>query len=82
MGNDKFSENKWKTIAIIFIVLFCLETFVLVWAATTGMSDLAREEECVMNVCGENHAYQYYPSTKFCYCYNEFGERIKEQLIK
>ncbi len=78
MGND----NKWKTIAIIFIVLFCLETFVFVWAITTGMSEITKEEECVMDVCSENHAYQYYPNIGMCYCYNEFGERIKEQVIK
>ncbi len=74
--------DNWKTIAIIFIVLCIFETSFLVWAFLTGSKDMTREEECIMNVCGENPAYQYYPSTQFCYCYDEDGERVKEQLMQ
>lgn len=74
-------NNKWKAIAIIFIVLFFLETSFLVWASVTGMNDMTRENECILDVCGESHAYQYYPDIKTCYCYDEYGERVKEKYL-
>ncbi len=66
-------NERWKTIAIIFICLFILETLVIVWFYNIGTESIENENECAYNICdvGNIHeAYAYDETNKICYCYN------------
>lgn len=75
--------NGWKITAIIFIILFILETlcFFLLWKAGTEM--IERENDCVFNVCGGEDFDEYYYDDleRFCYCYKNH-ELIHQEYIK
>ncbi len=77
--------NHWKTIAIIFIVLFVLETLILIWAISAGTSMINNENECSINICGEVEnavSYYYDEYEQICYCMDVDGETVKQQFIK
>ena len=78
-------SNHWKTIAIIFIVLFVLETIFLIWAFSAGTSMINNENECAINICGdveEAVSYYYDDYEQICYCMDADGETVKQQFIK
>lgn len=66
-------NNKWKTIAIIFIVLFILETLLMVNSYMIGDKIMDNEEICSYDVCSDYKSYYYDYTTDQCYCY-ENGE--------
>jgi hypothetical protein len=68
-------ENKWKTIAIIFIILFTLETTFLVWSTISYMKEEDLTYECFYDVCGDYYDALY--DNHYCTCYNEDYEEIK-----
>lgn len=61
--------NKWKAIAIIFIILFLLETTVLVFFYKVGTEAIEKEQECAYNICYDYDSYFYESYDKICYCY-------------
>ena len=73
--------TKWKTIAIIFIILFILETALIVWAVTTAIQDEEDEKHCIINVCANYPSYAYDPYTHICGCYDYSGELQKEVYV-
>jgi hypothetical protein len=74
-------KTGWKVIAIIFIILFILETSFLIFAFNLGTSIIENESECSINVCEDYLSYYYDTYTNMCYCY-ENHEVVKEQYIK
>ena len=82
-------KNKWRNIAIIFIILFALETIYLIWAFSIGNKDIIRENECIANVCGvtvdnpleEYDAYYYDTYTQMCECYKD-SELIHQEFMR
>lgn len=74
-------ENKWKTIAIIFIIITILETSILYWAWDTGTDIIENENECMYNICSEAETYIYYEYEQVCECYID-NEIIKSKYIK
>jgi len=69
-------NNKWKTIAIVFIILFALETSLWIWA----FWDLARDTEktniCYYDICGEYPDALYEDDICYCYEYDFFGDLV------
>ena len=61
--------NKWKVIAIIFIVLFILETIFLIWAWNYGTETIENEYECSVDICQDAEAFIYYEYEEVCDCY-------------
>ena len=69
----------WRAWAIVFLILFVLETAFIAWAWTTATEDIAKENECSINVCAEYSSYYY--ESGMCYCYDN-GEIVKEEYVK
>lgn len=66
--NTKTKVNKWKTIAIIFIILFTLETSLIIWGITLINEEEENINECYYNICnGYPDAYLF---ENVCYCYD------------
>ena len=68
----KQTNNKWKKIAITFIVLFVLETIMIITLANLGYDIEKKENECAINICEMDDRYEayYYDSYEdICYCY-------------
>ena len=64
-------SGAWRTAAIVFIILFLLQTFVIVYVMVEGEKILETEKQCQLNVCREYSAYYYASSDKMCYCYTD-----------
>ena len=80
----KQTNNKWKKIAITFIVLFVLETIMIITLANLGYNIEKKENECAINICGVDkgwyEAYYYEASEDRCYCY-ENNEIVYSRYI-
>jgi len=61
--------NGWKITAIVFIILFILETCFLIWAFNLGTQMIENENECAINVCNDYETYYYDDYNNMCYCY-------------
>jgi len=66
------NNNPWRVIAIVFIVLFALETISVICLYAIGSQALSNETECSVNVCGELNATSFYYDDfeQVCYCYS------------
>lgn len=82
--------NGWKLTAIIFIVLFVVETIFLVYAFNLGNSMIENENKCIVNVCGFDattglsdisDAFAYDEYNEICYCYKDDVLVKQEYLI-
>ncbi len=62
-------KNKWKIIAIIFIILFILETIFIVTIFKVGLDVQKEENICSINICSEYNSYHYDSINNICYCY-------------
>ena len=74
----------WKTIAIIFIVLFILETAWICLGWYILITEENKTNECYYNVCSDYPEATYESGVCTCYDYDLMGEFIpvKTQLIK
>ena len=63
--------NGWKLTAIIFIVLFILETVFFIGILSIGFSEIDKENQCIYNVCSSPiyNSYTYYDYEGICECY-------------
>lgn len=66
-------NNKWRTIAIIFIILFILETALIVWSINIAYSEEDNWNECLYNICGEYPDAYYQENVCECYDYDVLG---------
>ena len=75
--------NKWKVTAIIFIILFSLETLAVFYLYSIGEEVIAKENECMVNVCGDDiyDAWLYDRYDEICYCYTNH-EITHQEYIK
>lgn len=72
--------NSWKVTAIIFIILFTLESLFLIYAWNIGTKAIEREYECGINICADYQSYWYDDVTLMCYCYDK-GEIAKQEYL-
>ncbi len=77
--------NGWKVTAIIFIVLFILETIsfsgLILWGVALVNKEYEKETECIYNVCSGAEEYIYDEYYEICECYID-GELIKSEYMK
>jgi len=71
--------NIWKVLAIIFIVLFVLETAFMIYAVTIAVQDENKTLECYYDVCSD-YPDAYYED-KVCSCYDENSNLVKQEVI-
>lgn len=74
-------KNKWKTIAIIFIILFVLETLIVGIVFGIGNDIIEKERKCAYEVCEGSDFYKYDMNKEACYCYNSVGEMYKVKIL-
>ena len=77
-------NESWKTIAIIFICLFILETLTIIWLWSLGIEVIENQNECAYNICevGEVYdAYAYDEYSKICYCYNDGEVEYQKYMV-
>ena len=72
---------EWKTIAIIFIILFVIETVGVVWIFNLGYQAIEKESECAYNICEEQQTYNFDSVDNICYCFED-GEIVHEEYMK
>ncbi len=67
-------NERWKTVAIVFICLFILETLIFIYLWSTGTEVIGNQNECAYNICdapNTHDAYAYDEYSKICYCYDD-----------
>lgn len=74
--------NKWKITAIIFIILFVVETTLVIFFLSLGFKIIGNENECAINICDDAISYYYDDYESMCYCYNAKDELIKQEYLK
>ena len=78
--------NKWKTIAIIFIIIAVLEFVFICWAWSLGNKAIVGGDTCAYEVCDldnmytDHTAYYFDSYNDMCYCYSD-DEIVKKQKI-
>jgi hypothetical protein len=75
--------NKWKVVAIIFIILFTLETSLLYYAYNVGVETTQGRFKCSQEVCANINAdaFTYDDNTALCSCYSD-NQIIKQVVMK
>ena len=62
-------KNKWEIIAIIFIILFTLETILFISLIKIGFNVQEEETICSIEICSDYDSYYYDPIQRICSCY-------------
>ncbi len=73
-------KEKWKTIAIIFIVLFVLETILFISLIKIGFNVQEEETICSIEICSNYDSYYYDSVQRICSCYTN-GEVEYQEFI-
>lgn len=73
----------WRTIAIVFIILFVVETTLFIWLLNSSLKEIKKEQICAYNICGEYPSYLYESDLCSCYDSDNYGnlEIIKTEVI-
>lgn len=74
--------NGWKVTAIVFIVLFILETLCVGVLMSVGINEINKEAECSVNICDKYVSYKYVSTENMCYCFNTDGEVAHQEYMK
>ena len=72
--------NGWKVTAIVFIILFTLETGLLIWAWNMGTEMIDNEYECAYNICEDYASYNYDDYENMCSCF-ENNEVVSQEYM-
>jgi hypothetical protein len=73
-------KNIWKVVAIIFIILFILETSIFFFLLNLGKKEIDNDTKCRMDICvNEADSDGYYYESPVCYCYG--GNEIIYQKV-
>jgi len=72
---EKKQWKGWKTLAIIFIILFTLETLYVVWSVSLALEEEKKTNECYYDICSDTVEAYYELDMCTCYDYDyESGE--------
>jgi len=63
--------DKWKVVAIIFIVLFILETVAVLFLVKIGIDEYDKDTKCAIEVCGSDEYDSYFYEYNVCNCYKD-----------
>lgn len=77
-------KDKWKTIAIIFIILFVIETTYVIWEVNVYFNEVDKKNECYYDICNGYPDAYYEADVCTCYNYDMFGslQIAKEEWMK
>jgi len=79
------THNPWKTIAIIFIILFILETSFFIFSVYMVYEDGVKESKCSVDFCGipssEFDTYSFDSTDGTCVCYQNH-EPKKQKIME
>jgi len=77
-------KTNWKIIAIIFIILFIAETFLIIWGIVLVNQEDRDIKECYYDVCGEYADAELIDGVCVCYTYDVIGNLIpgKTEVIR
>ena len=73
--------DKWKTIAIVFIVLFVSLTLLNIWLFFIGKEIIDNEKKCLIDVCEDDYIGSYDSDTNLCCCFDEDYEIVKQKYM-
>jgi len=76
MKTNKTRIDKWKTIALIFIILFALETSLFVWSYYTVIKEERMTMECYYDICEDYPDAYLEENLCLCWDYDVWGEPI------
>jgi hypothetical protein len=78
------NATTWKTLAIIFFILFLLETFWIGYSTYLVYEEIDKTNTCFYDICSEYPDAYYLNDICTCYDYDMFGEYIvaKEVYMK
>jgi len=71
MKQDNKVNKGWRTSAIVFIVLFVLQSMFVVWIFKAGNDLIDAENKCSVNVCDGYESYYFDNLERMCYCLND-----------
>ncbi len=77
-------KTGWKVLAIVFIILFILETLLLSWLYGIGTDIIEKENICAYNICGDDleiETYYYFEYEEVCECYDADENIIKSEYL-
>ena len=76
--------NRWKITAIIFIILFTLETAFFTWAIVLATNEENKINECYYEICNEYPDALREDNLCYCYDYDVLGnlQIVKTELMK
>ena len=69
----------WKIIAVIFIVLFIVETSFVAWSIITVEIEEKKNKECLYDICSEYPEAIYQDGVCYCYTYDMYGELLLDK---
>ena len=73
--------NGWKVTAIIFIILFVLETILFIFIISVGTGIVAKESECAINICEKYEKYYYDYTENICYCFENDEIAFQKYMV-
>ena len=86
----KKQRNAWKTIAIIFIILFVLESALIIYNIAIFLNQENKLERCAVDICGyspeledwngeyDGHNYDEY--LNICYCFKGYELSLEKYM--
>lgn len=72
--------NGWKILAIVFIILFVLESLFFIWATKDGFEFINNQNYCAYDICEQYPSYNYDSYTQECYCFENDEVVYQENL--
>lgn len=64
-------NSTWKTLAIVFIILFTIETLYLIFSFTIYFNEEDKMNQCFYEICEDNVEAYYEYGVCTCYDWNE-----------
>ena len=76
--------DKWKFIAMLFIILFVIENLILLFAFQSINREQQNANLCEYRICEGYFDYEFSDGVCYCYEYNNVGELgiYKEELVE
>lgn len=68
--NTQTKINGWKIVAIIFIVLFVLETIGVIWLLQIGTKEIDNRTKCSNEICSDSSYDSFSYANGICQCYS------------
>jgi len=80
---EETKKNHWKTVAIVFIILFAIETSFFIWSYKITITEERAIMECYYDICKDYPEAVKEGDLCSCYDYDLLGEYViaKQELM-